>query len=439
MKEKEKIKTVLEELYEVELDKERKHVQSSIEPRFNGTANQSKYLDTLARLLTGKDDTCVAICYDKEKEKILVASNRKEPEYAKLYLATLASFVENQTTTNYEKLLGLSVEQLAILLKEKGESFRCTEDWVTTLSGEQDEKEKIDELKEVIGEYGSNKERDSLLKIKSLSEEIFKEIKELKEKGEMTEANRFWSYLAPLEDNNIIAQIIKEKILDFKIIKAIRNPKNIDYLIGEENIHAEMKIIDKLRQQSTKADLCYIGISKLSCLACQTTIDTINRSNNLSSGDDYEFTTRGTHGGTYPNWIVPDKLLSQKEEKELVNKLERIREGVYSTKVRESTSIIPQKMADFVFETNIQPSFPEPVQLSFTNQEIQDWVDVFGTNFDSQTNLEYINWLVNIKKGNYTNPEWVLNNANLEDLKQEFQQYQQSQLQTLQVQPAHNN
>ncbi|CAH1766997.1 8501_t:CDS:2 [Entrophospora sp. SA101] len=305
---------------------------SSIEPRINGTSKQHKYLDTLARLLTSTKDICVAVCYDENSEQLLVANNRRQADYAEIYLDKLREFIKEFSNDKYEDLLTLSVFQLKDLIEKQqmGAVIQAIE--------ESSEYEKFNKFKEKIEIYEN---KSDLFLIKEYAKELFSEINQLREKKEMTRANEFWNYLAPLEDANIIAQAISQGDLEYKIVKAIKE-KSVVCIEGEENVHAEMKIINRLRQNSPKKKtLVYIGISKFSCLVCQSTIDTINRRSNFSS-EGYEFAIRGTHGGTYPEWIEPD--LSSSERRELISRLERIKGGEYPLKVRESTSTISQKL-----------------------------------------------------------------------------------------------
>ena len=76
--------------------------------------------------------------------------------------------------------------------------------------------------------------------------------------------------------------------------------------------------------------------------------------------------------------------------------------------------------------TNLRPSFtPKLIQtyqnLNFTYLQVQEWANILGNNFNPQ-DYEFINWLAHTK--NLT-PEETLNHYNLEDLKEEFEQFQQ--------------
>jgi len=71
-------------------------------------SKRREHLNCLARLFTGKE-VCVAICC--HEGKLLVASNRREPKYAKEYMKKLQNFARNPSVVNYEELLKEAVEQ----------------------------------------------------------------------------------------------------------------------------------------------------------------------------------------------------------------------------------------------------------------------------------------------------------------------------------------
>jgi len=64
------------------------------------TNTNGKYLDALARLLTG-NETCVAVCL--HQGRLLITSNLESPRYAEEYLEILQRFVNNQSSDNCEK------------------------------------------------------------------------------------------------------------------------------------------------------------------------------------------------------------------------------------------------------------------------------------------------------------------------------------------------
>ena len=90
---------------------------------------------------------------------------------------------------------------------------------------------------------------------------------------------------------------------------------------------------------------------------------------------------------------------------------------------------------------NIHPNFTSELIQSwqkhhFTYSQTQDWANAFGTSFNPQ-DYEFVNWLANTK--NYS-AETALNQANLEDLKQEFLQSQPTaQIQQTNLSDFRNN
>ena len=71
--------------------------------------------------------------------------------------------------------------------------------------------------------------------------------------------------------------------------------------------------------------------------------------------------------------------------------------------------------------------------LGWTYHQVKEWVNAFGVNFDPQ-DYEFITWLVKTK--GYS-AEQTLNQANLEELKAGFIQWQQNQTQA-QIQSAYH-
>lgn len=74
-------------------------------------------------------------------------------------------------------------------------------------------------------------------------------------------------------------------------------------------VHSEMKILDHFltRPAGSVPPLSYIGVSKLSCLGCWTTINAWN-----SAHDAPKYRVRGTHGKWYFPWAVPTSIANDK-------------------------------------------------------------------------------------------------------------------------------
>lgn len=169
-------------------------------------------------------------------------------------------------------------------------------------------------------------------------------------------------YLMPIEDTNIITNAIIDRELNEEITSM---HFDINYIEGNEcshkkynkncktcqenNVHAEMKVISKIykNKKEIKDEQLkqYIGISKLACAPCQIAIDILNK----VGFEGYLFFILGTHGGIYPSWIVPDNFSPEIKVK-ILEKLKEIK--VKMTKMRESTSELPEKLSDV-------PSFDE--------------------------------------------------------------------------------
>ena len=103
--------------------------------------------------------------------------------------------------------------------------------------------------------------------------------------------------MIPFDDVNIITNAIQKKKLTEEIINAIKGPNElVDFVEGEENMHPEMKIINKLCQIRFKPEFSYLGSSKLACMPCHFSVMVLNETRfggNLLMA--------GTHGSTYPN------------------------------------------------------------------------------------------------------------------------------------------
>lgn len=358
----ERLKRIIGKLSETERDEEGIHIRSSIEQRRNKSIKEKdKLLDTLARLLTDeKKDVCVAICcYDNQ---LLLSSNRGEMNYAKEVFALLKRLAQDkECEETYISLMNLSIKKIYSL----------------NINNSALRKKRIDGSdfwKSVEEYYDGMKWKEKKLKLEQLetinkhAEKLHNEIRELQEKEDTHLANKFWDYLIPLDDINKVIETIKKEELDGEIFEAIKRGK-IKYIAGkicenrkncrsckscrdqricerkkdckkckicEENApHAEMKIINEIYSSKEKKDYQYIGITKLTCCPCYIAIEILNGNSFYDS-----LHSRGTHGGTYPNWAMPNNF-SEKEKEEIVERLENV-----NRKGRETTSEIPQTMSN---------------------------------------------------------------------------------------------
>lgn len=281
----EETRSLTEELHTLEYVAGR-HIRASIKPQINNVSKQEKYLDTFARLLTGTNDVCVAVCYCEKEDSLFVASNKERPEYAEqFYLPVLQKFADVPSPEKYRELVGLSiVNQVFPTIKKRSaeeptliseeDSWKEFKKKVAKYYGISNE---INKLKKKGGSEGISKLEKSLAglvdEILILKEELLEEVKLREKEGKLEEANFKWDYLTPLEDVDAFTKAIREGGLDSKIIKVIRNIKidneeSIRYIEGTEKVHAEMKIVNKFCQDKEGQISSYIGINKLTCVAC---------------------------------------------------------------------------------------------------------------------------------------------------------------------------
>jgi len=73
---KKEIMKASDELARRELVSKGNHAWATIKPeRNNITKSYHKLLDTLARILNGNSDVCVAVYYDDKQEELIIANN----------------------------------------------------------------------------------------------------------------------------------------------------------------------------------------------------------------------------------------------------------------------------------------------------------------------------------------------------------------------------
>lgn len=102
------LEQIIETLVRRERDNNDNHIHSSLQPRRGG----SEYLDTLARLILGKEDVCAAVCY--HNGRLLYSNNRgRTTSYANNYLRHLREFANNpRREENYITLAKLAIERV---------------------------------------------------------------------------------------------------------------------------------------------------------------------------------------------------------------------------------------------------------------------------------------------------------------------------------------
>jgi hypothetical protein len=97
------------------------HIGASTKPYYDELNLTKQNLDSLARLLTG-DETCAAICYFNNQ--LIIASNRKTPEYAKKYLKLLKDYIDAPFSASYKFLQEKQDAQITATIKTLKDSSR---------------------------------------------------------------------------------------------------------------------------------------------------------------------------------------------------------------------------------------------------------------------------------------------------------------------------
>ncbi|RHZ36791.1 nucleic acid/nucleotide deaminase domain-containing protein [endosymbiont GvMRE of Glomus versiforme] len=316
-----KIKAVVNSFAEIERDENGKHLRASIEPKKNEINNpQFKHLDTLARLFTTPQEDHVAVYYNGKK--IMIASSQAKPKAAKETLEVLSKFAGVPSLENYKELVKLAIRNIYLWLEKDAKKSTLLE-----VSLKEAQLNVFKSFKSLIQDYYEkiikNQEEltpERLEKMKTCAKELFQEIKSL-ESSESETRDFMWDYLIPFDDANIIANAIQTKELGEEIVTAIKNPNELaDFIAGKEGMHPEMKIINKLCQIGFQpAEFSYLGSSKLVCMPCHFALGVINKTR-----FNEKLLVAGTHGSTYPNWIIPTNF-SLVEQQEILEKIEGCR------------------------------------------------------------------------------------------------------------------
>lgn len=311
---------------------------AGIEPSIHGRDDKSIQLDRLARVLTQPKDTCVALCL--WGGELLVASNRKVPESAAGDLKKWREFAKFKS--NGLELLKIALKKANLIVGKEIEKV------LAVLGSEGQRNLRV--FREL-----ANKRVAVPKEIMSSVENIFKFSAILREDGNVSLANKMWDFISPIEDSNKMMELVVEGELDKLLFDAICN-NNVALIESEENIHAEMKIIDYVLSSTKEKGYFYIGIGKLCCLPCKKVVDVVNEFNN------YRIGVPGTHGKTYPNWrlleVFENNSNYNAEYERLERVLTRISEGKYAQHVRESTCRFPDSLTSLNLE-----------EIFFTHQE----------------------------------------------------------------------
>ena len=154
--------------------------------------------------------------------------------------------------------------------------------------------------------------------------------------------------MLPILDTNVIVEAVFDKSCPTasKLFEVIREggtslASSIEKKKVEEFplvCHAEMRILKEVHEVRNDSS-AYVGVGMLCCTPCQLMLDIINERNPMK--EEKKFSNYGTHGGTYPGWVVTDFF-----QKELLQKIEKLA----AKKTRESTSEVPD-----YFQMVLQP------------------------------------------------------------------------------------
>jgi hypothetical protein len=288
------ISKVISELHNTEKDKNR-HIKASTEPECCSTQEEETSLDSLARLLTG-GEVCAAVCY--YDSKLVVASNKSLPEYAKTYLSLLKKYIDNPFKDSYQLLEKEANEQIFLTIKD----LKNTDKFSQGILNARANGDKL--YLNLDNAIVSN----DLELIKTIGESI------IQNTGSSDQARALAvDVLRPIIDTRIITNALEtRKGLAQEIILAIKNDK-IEYLAGSPQKHAEMKIFDGLLAYDISGVYC-IGIAKLACWPCDATLIMFNKDG--KNGKKIQLKFSGTHGGTYPIWEGPNWIISNPEIKQ---------------------------------------------------------------------------------------------------------------------------
>lgn len=308
---------------------------TGIEPSRHGQDNKNAQLNILARILTDPKDTCIALCL--WEKNLLIASNQKFPRTAEKDL------------NNWWKFICRQIDGLELLKITFGKSKVITGGIKKKifLELESEDQKTFAEFHQLLGKRLTKAEEQ---RIQVLVEKLFSLSKNLRGKRNFVLANDIWECISLIEDTNKMMEIISKGSLDQLLIDAISN-NNLISLWSEDDIHAEMKIIDYILGTSQKKGHFYIGIGKLCCLPCQKVIDVLNEDG------QYHIGVPGTHGKTYRNWnllkIFEDNSNYNSKYEKFRRELTRISKGEYSQQIRETTCHFPEKLATFGFERSV--------------------------------------------------------------------------------------
>ena len=274
-----------------------KHLQPLTEKREPKERTQpQRQRDAIARLFHGKE-TCAAVRYSDKEQEIQIASNaihaRSQQTNQHIRdITEMASLLSNQKIDMKDAIVLLSNGVAAQLQNDHWRIFKAAN---TDLL-----KKKI--INQFCDLFKSGKEtkhwRDQ--KIRELAEpKSDKDIKVLRAVSRM--ARDF------IKIRRAISKAMSIAPSEPGILQAIANKKLSILKLSEAEVHAEMRIIDRMIAEKTPiTPEEYIGISRLCCPRCALVVDSL------------KINTAGHHPNIGRNWALPNFFKSQSPQRDCV-------------------------------------------------------------------------------------------------------------------------
>jgi len=185
-----------------ERDKEGIHVRSSLRPQFF-SHERCEYFDTLARLILGKGDVCIAMCC--HNDQLLYSSNRGEvTNYADNCLNILKKFANNsQKKSEYLMLVDKVIGKVLEVDSSRTTGYKEIATFKNAVMDYNRKKDNQDlsvddkfNMLVVVNSY-AQVAHDKIKENKQLATELESQNKQRAAKGIENKANRAWDCLVP--------------------------------------------------------------------------------------------------------------------------------------------------------------------------------------------------------------------------------------------------
>lgn len=271
-----------------------KHLQPLTEKREPKKRTRTqRQRDAIARLFHGKE-TCAAIRYSHERQEVDVASNAiyvrsKKTNTHIRDINEMASLLSNQKIDMKDVIVLLSNGVAAQLQTDHWRIFNADN---TDLLKEQIINQFCDLFKS-----GKETKRWRDQKISELAKpKSEKDIKVLRAVSRM--ARDF------IKIRRAISKAMQISPNEAGILQAIANKKLSILKLSEAEVHAEMRIIDRMIAEKTPITPNeYVGISRLCCPRCALVVDSLN------------INTAGHHPNVGRNWALPNFFKSDNSQR----------------------------------------------------------------------------------------------------------------------------